>query len=83
MISYKFDKFLWDLSDAFRTGIVKNVEEEDALTKYLFAKYFGWTPKQVDELSYRDVLIFRKLIEVEAKEREYMMSKMERREWRI
>jgi len=54
------------------------LEEDDALTKYLFAKYFGWTPKQVEKMSYRDVLIFKKLIEVEAKEKEYMMSKMEK-----
>ena len=83
MISAKFNRFMWDLGDAFKTGIMKNIEEDDALTKYLFAKYFGWTPEQVDRMSYRDVLIFKKLIEVEAKEREYMMSKMERKEWGV
>lgn len=83
MISSKFSKFLWNLGDAFRTGIVRDIREDDALTKYLFAKYFGWTPEQVDRMSYADVLIFRKLIEVEAKEKELMLSKVERKEFNL
>ena len=80
-MSLRFNRFIWGLNDAFKTGIVKDFEEERYLTYYLFAKQFGWTPQQVDKLSYKDVVILRKLIEIEAKEREYMMSKMERKEW--
>ena len=74
-MSHKFFKFLWDLEDAFKTGIVKSDEEEDYLTKYLFAKEFGWPPYVVDAIPYKDVIIFRHLIDVDRKNQENLMSK--------
>lgn len=75
MISSKFSSFLWGLEDAFKTGIVKTDEEEDYLTKYLFAKEFGWPPYVVDEMAYKDVIVFRHLIDVDRRNQEYLMSR--------
>ncbi len=83
MISSNFSRFLIGLEDAFKYGQIKSLEEKDALVKYLFAKQFGWTPRQVDELTYREVEIFLRLIEVEGREKEIQMSKMERRQWGV
>lgn len=74
----KFGNFLWGLKEAYRTGIVRNLDEEDYLTKYLFARMFGWTPEQVDRLSYKDVIVLRKLVEIEQEENEYVMGRKEK-----
>lgn len=79
MITAKFREYLFRIEEAYKRKMISRPDEEDAIIKYLFAKYFGWTPEQVGKISYRDVQILKKLMEVDAKEQEIMMSKYERR----
>lgn len=83
MMTLEFDRFLQKLHDAYLGRPVSDSEVDKYMTYYIFAKQFGWTPEQVDKMAYKDVRVFKKLLEIEAKEREYMMSKMERREWGV
>ena len=42
-------------------------EETGTVIKYLMAREFGFTPKQVEEMSIKDIKAFLKLLEVEKK----------------
>ena len=41
--------------------------ESGAVIKYIMAKEFGFTPKQVEEMHIKDIKAFMKLLEIEHK----------------
>jgi len=58
---------------------VGNKELNRMLLYYLFAREFGWTPDQVDELDLRTVMFLKRIIEVVSKEEELAMRRGGRR----
>lgn len=60
-----------------------NLEHEILVTYFLFAEYWGWTPKQVDELDVDVVLALRymltEMIKEREKEREAALTKHDKR----
>lgn len=83
MKTYEFDKMLWEISDAITKNLPARGEASEYLIKFLFAKEFGWTPEQVDNMAFKDVLVFKHILEIIARERELMLNRNEQKEFKF
>ena len=49
----------------------EEIELDDWLVKFLFAEKFGWTPKQVEELSFDELNVFLAMVSGFEKRKEF------------